>query len=155
MFLLPVFLSRKSLRGYVFVVVFACSLAAFTLTPISITDTVARTPLKAQKPLSPYLLLGYQAHWPKPAAESPSPHDDSSTTEDSNIIIHPESTPTIPHQPLSPRPTHTFRSDGLLQVNPDARHPILDLIARAEDEWNTKLARASRTLPDAGTSIWL
>ncbi|KAG0702517.1 glycosyl transferase family 90-domain-containing protein, partial [Suillus ampliporus] len=47
------------------------------------------------------------------------------------------------------RPAHTFRPDGLLQVNPGGRHPILDLIARAEEEWDAKLAHASQTLPEA------
>ncbi|OJA16615.1 hypothetical protein AZE42_10761, partial [Rhizopogon vesiculosus] len=51
---------------------------------------------------------------------------------------------------LPPHPTwHIFRPDCLLQVNPDARHPILDLSARAEKEWNTNLSRAGRTLLDA------
>ncbi|OAX38104.1 hypothetical protein K503DRAFT_783152 [Rhizopogon vinicolor AM-OR11-026] len=49
---------------------------------------------------------------------------------------------------LPPHPTHTSRPDGLLQVNPDARHPILDLSARAEEEWNINLPHASRILPN-------
>jgi hypothetical protein len=54
-----------------------------------------------------------------------------------------QSTPSTPQQPLPPHPTHTSRPDGLLQVNPDARHPILDLSARAEEEWNINLPHAS------------
>ncbi|KAG2123705.1 glycosyltransferase family 90 protein [Suillus cothurnatus] len=55
----------------------------------------------------------------------------------------------ISTEPPPPRPTHIFRPDGLLQVNPGGRHPILDLIDHAEKEWDAKLARASKTLPDA------
>ncbi|OAX38718.1 hypothetical protein K503DRAFT_137939 [Rhizopogon vinicolor AM-OR11-026] len=68
---------------------------------------------------------------------------------DSSTIIYPESTPHTPQQPLPPRPTHTFKPDGLLPVSPDARHPVLDLSARVEEEWNANLARASRIFPDA------
>ncbi|OAX33459.1 hypothetical protein K503DRAFT_869538 [Rhizopogon vinicolor AM-OR11-026] len=82
-------------------------------------------------------------------------HDHSSATRleayDSSTILYPESIPPTPQQPLPPRPAHTFCPDGLLQVNLDARYPILDLIACADvdSEWNTNLTRASRTLPDA------
>ncbi|EJT99491.1 hypothetical protein DACRYDRAFT_69191 [Dacryopinax primogenitus] len=44
---------------------------------------------------------------------------------------------------------HTYLANGLLQVNPRGRHPIYDLITRSEREWEAKLARQSRTLPDA------
>ncbi|KAF9032264.1 hypothetical protein BDZ89DRAFT_1131403 [Hymenopellis radicata] len=43
---------------------------------------------------------------------------------------------------------HTY-ADGLLVVNPHGRHPIFDLIARAELEWKEKQKRASRTLDEA------
>ena len=145
MFSLPVLHSRRSLQGYIFIVIFACTLAGYTLSPISIhaSETVDHTALKAQKSPSPHLILGYDAHRLDPAG--------ASHLEDEFSTIHPESIPLTPQQLLPPRPTpsHTFRPDGLLLVNPDARHPILDLIARAEDEWNDKLARASRTLPAA------
>ncbi|OAX34160.1 hypothetical protein K503DRAFT_803815, partial [Rhizopogon vinicolor AM-OR11-026] len=68
---------------------------------------------------------------------------------DSITTIYPESTPSTPEKPLPPRPAHTFLPDGLLQVNPGTRHPILELIACADEEWNTNPTRASRTLPDA------
>ncbi|OAX34355.1 hypothetical protein K503DRAFT_785834 [Rhizopogon vinicolor AM-OR11-026] len=67
---------------------------------------------------------------------------------DSSTMIYLESAPSTPQQPLQPHPTHTSRPDGLLQVNPDARHPILDLNACAEEEWNINLTHASRILPD-------
>lgn len=43
---------------------------------------------------------------------------------------------------------HTYRSDGLLEVNLDGPHPIFELVNRAEQEWNAKLARASKTLEE-------
>lgn len=131
---LPI-LGRKSFRTYVFLVVFVCTLTAFTPAPTSI----GTAPFKAHKSQR---LFGYK---PNPAAEPPAPHLEYHVHTDT------EPAPSTPEQPLvpPPRPTHTFRPDGLLQVNPDARHPILDLIDRAEHDWNAKLARASRTLPDA------
>ncbi|KAG6907688.1 hypothetical protein DXG01_007791 [Tephrocybe rancida] len=44
---------------------------------------------------------------------------------------------------------HVYSPNGLLQVNPDGIHPILALIRSAEDEWDRKLDRASRTLEEA------
>ncbi|KAG6896300.1 hypothetical protein C0992_009253 [Termitomyces sp. T32_za158] len=44
---------------------------------------------------------------------------------------------------------HIYSSSGLLHVNPDGIHPILALIKDAEDEWDGKLDRASRTLEEA------
>jgi len=37
----------------------------------------------------------------------------------------------------------------LLFVNPNGPHPIFELIRKAEQEWNTKIKRASKTLDDA------
>ncbi|KAH0581650.1 hypothetical protein H2248_011347 [Termitomyces sp. 'cryptogamus'] len=44
---------------------------------------------------------------------------------------------------------HVYSPNGLLHVNPDGIHPVLALIRRAEDEWDRKLDRASRTLEEA------
>lgn len=44
---------------------------------------------------------------------------------------------------------HYYGDDGLLVVNPNGRHPILDLMERAEEAWSKKLGRASKTLPEA------
>ena len=44
---------------------------------------------------------------------------------------------------------HIYRDDGLLQVNPDAPHPIFNLMERSEAAWNKKLKRASKKLDDA------
>lgn len=46
-------------------------------------------------------------------------------------------------------PSHTYRVDGLLQVNPHGPHPIYELIDRAERFWDAKLQRASKTLNQA------
>jgi len=39
----------------------------------------------------------------------------------------------------------------LLEVNEQGPHPIYELIAQAEKEWEGKLARASKTLEQAVT----
>jgi hypothetical protein len=44
---------------------------------------------------------------------------------------------------------HKFLSNGLLQVVPEGRHPIFELMERGEQEWNEKLARSSRSLDEA------
>ncbi|KAG6884642.1 hypothetical protein C0993_009359, partial [Termitomyces sp. T159_Od127] len=44
---------------------------------------------------------------------------------------------------------HTYRADGLLEVNPDGPHPIYGLVRDARGRWNKKLARASRSLEQA------
>ncbi|KAI6032593.1 glycosyl transferase family 90-domain-containing protein, partial [Pisolithus orientalis] len=42
-------------------------------------------------------------------------------------------------------PSHFFRPDGLLLLNPDGRHPVYDLTERAEAAWKAKLGQASTT----------
>ncbi|PVF92131.1 hypothetical protein CPB86DRAFT_718049 [Serendipita vermifera] len=44
---------------------------------------------------------------------------------------------------------HQLKDTGLLEVNPEGRHPIFDLISRAEKAWDEKLSRQSRTLAEA------
>ncbi|KZO90802.1 glycosyltransferase family 90 protein [Calocera viscosa TUFC12733] len=44
---------------------------------------------------------------------------------------------------------HRYLPNGLLEVNPAGRHPMYDLIERAEQEWEEKLARASTTIEQA------
>ena len=44
---------------------------------------------------------------------------------------------------------HVWRLDGLLEVNPQGRHPIYDLVKKAKKQWNAKVARQSKTLRDA------
>jgi hypothetical protein len=54
------------------------------------------------------------------------------------------------HQPIpSPPADHYYGDDGLLVVNPNGTHPIFELIERAEEAWEKKLGRASKTLGEA------
>ncbi|KAH0578976.1 hypothetical protein H2248_003152 [Termitomyces sp. 'cryptogamus'] len=45
--------------------------------------------------------------------------------------------------------SHTYRDDGILEVNPDGSHPIYELIELANARWKSKLSRASKTLDEA------
>jgi hypothetical protein len=47
------------------------------------------------------------------------------------------------------RAEHKYRSDGILEVNPNGKHPIYELIDSAEARWKRKLARQSKTLKQA------
>ncbi|KAG2068530.1 hypothetical protein BDR04DRAFT_770499 [Suillus decipiens] len=53
--------------------------------------------------------------------------------------------------PTQPPPLgdHHYGDNGLLVVNPNGPHPILELIERAEEAWAKKLGRASKTLGEA------
>jgi hypothetical protein len=44
---------------------------------------------------------------------------------------------------------HTYRKDGLLELNPRGPHPIFELISRAEANWEAKMNKASKTLEEA------
>ena len=44
---------------------------------------------------------------------------------------------------------HAYRPDGLLDVNPKGKHPILELIERSETQWKRRLERQSKTLEEA------
>jgi hypothetical protein len=126
----PFRIARRSLRTYIFLVTFAATFILFSLAP---TESVISTgPLTTAAAYLPK--LAHQVRWSTPGPKS-NPWDLDSDN------LYPE--------PPPPRPTHIFRPDGLLQVNPGGRHPILDLIDHAEREWDAKLARASKTLPDA------
>lgn len=46
---------------------------------------------------------------------------------------------------------HKYHADGLLETVAAGRHPVYDLIARAEKDWDAKQKRTSRTLPEAVT----
>jgi hypothetical protein len=48
-----------------------------------------------------------------------------------------------------PTPRHLYKKNGLLEVNPEAPHPIYELMQRGEDLWRAKLARSSKTLEQA------
>lgn len=61
----------------------------------------------------------------------------------------PKPPPSYGYKPQSRRASHTYRSDGFLEVNPNGTHPIFDLITRAENDWHKKLRRASATFQEA------
>ncbi|KAF9481733.1 hypothetical protein BDN70DRAFT_830395 [Pholiota conissans] len=65
----------------------------------------------------------------------------------------PSQTPTVnvaqPQRQERPLGKHRYRPNGLLEVNQDGPHPIYELIARAERDWEAKLQRASKTLEEA------
>jgi hypothetical protein len=44
---------------------------------------------------------------------------------------------------------HTYLPNGLLRFNPNGPHPVLELMKSAEEKWQKKLDRASRTLEEA------
>ncbi|KAF8487537.1 glycosyl transferase family 90-domain-containing protein [Gautieria morchelliformis] len=46
---------------------------------------------------------------------------------------------------------HVYRPDGLLEVNPKGKHPIVELIERSDAQWKSKLDRQSKTLTQAVT----
>ncbi|KAJ8518174.1 hypothetical protein ONZ45_g4698 [Pleurotus djamor] len=73
--------------------------------------------------------------------------------EDVHPVPPPKLPPVVEDEVVQKKPLglHEFRPDGLLEVNPDAAHPIYDLISRAEERWNDKLSRASKTLGEAVT----
>ena len=63
---------------------------------------------------------------------------------------HPFHLPPVFHfDDVHPIAEHAFTGDGRLLVNPDAPHPIFQLIRDAEAAWDAKLARASKTLDEA------
>lgn len=80
----------------------------------------------------------------------PSSLTESIATTTVTVFAHETATPSaIDHGVEEPLQSHTFRPDGLLEVNADGRHPIYDLIERAETEWDNKLRRQSKTLDEA------
>ena len=44
---------------------------------------------------------------------------------------------------------HRYRNDGLLEVNFNGSHPILELIEKGQRDWKDKLIRSSKTLEEA------
>ncbi|KAJ8507642.1 hypothetical protein ONZ45_g10011 [Pleurotus djamor] len=49
----------------------------------------------------------------------------------------------------SPPKAHIYRQDGLLEAGTTGKHPVLELIQKAEKEWKEKQKRASRSLSQA------
>lgn len=101
----------------------------------------------------------------------PSPFFQSSLSHDtdSEVPFGPPPSPTASHHDFDPshehppnqqffginerkskgKPEHHYRDDGLVEVNPEAPHPIFELIQKAEKEWEEKKKRASTTLDEA------
>lgn len=75
--------------------------------------------------------------------------DVDSTHWGSGHLPHEKGAPVELPPSKSRMPNHVYRADGLVEVNPEGRHPIYDLISRAEKEWKDKLDRQSRHLADA------
>ncbi|TDL20413.1 hypothetical protein BD410DRAFT_772680 [Rickenella mellea] len=94
--------------------------------------------------LSITLLLRY-GYWvlPKPYSKTKIPRPPGYATSTLNSPSPPKA-----KEPVQ-RAAHVFRSDGLLEVNPNGSHPIFTLIKAAEAEWTSKLHRASRTIDQA------
>jgi hypothetical protein len=65
---------------------------------------------------------------------------------DPGPTTHPRQQDPLTNEPLQ---QHHYRSDGLLEVNPNGPHPIFELIRNAEAEWEAKLSRSSKTLAQA------
>lgn len=53
-----------------------------------------------------------------------------------------------PTQHHSPFLQHEFRRAGLLKVNPEGRHPIINLIKRAKREQERRISEASKSLDE-------
>jgi len=76
------------------------------------------------------------------------PQGQQQSFQDSPYKLYGEPTaPTLNSPPILGK--HRFRADGLVEVNEDGAHPIYELISRAEQEWEKKLKRASKTLAQA------
>ncbi|KAI5988277.1 glycosyl transferase family 90-domain-containing protein [Pisolithus orientalis] len=106
-------------------------LAKYTVTVVCCAVTVLLTAF-------PTLLGGSNAYLQVFSVVDFSPpkdHDASPVTHNSRPIFSLEK--------------HTYTSDGLLIVNPNGPHPIFELMQNAEASWNSKLARASKTLAEA------
>lgn len=79
-------------------------------------------------------------------------HDVPISIQKTPILTHCQTSTnnsTLAPKPAEPLGVHTYLPNGLLQFNPDAPHPVLELIRNAEEEWQKKVDGASRTLEDA------
>ncbi|KAF4585112.1 Glycosyltransferase Family 90 domain containing protein [Pleurotus pulmonarius] len=57
--------------------------------------------------------------------------------------------PVVAEMPQKPLGQHTFLPNGMLEVNPEGAHPIYTLVKDAEERWNEKVSRASKSLEEA------
>jgi hypothetical protein len=82
-------------------------------------------------------------------ARQTKPKADPQTANATGVRLRVERPTPSPSPRADPSPAHTWRPDGKVIVNHDAPHPIFELIKRAEEEWESKLKRASKTLEEA------
>lgn len=75
-------------------------------------------------------------HWPAP---TPSPHD-------ADVVDVPTGSEPLYH---ATNGYYVLPSDAGADSSPPRRHPIFELMEKAEAEWDAKVARQSRTLADA------
>jgi hypothetical protein len=75
------------------------------------------------------------------------------TIATATVTIYAQETTVLPcsleHEVEKLLQPHWFRAGGLLEVNPNGRHPIYDLIERAKAEWDKKLRKQSKSLDEA------
>lgn len=124
--------SRRSRR---MVILAVCATAAFFIGQWSKPGLLRRASESERQNLGAHDGDGHQA----PYVPSSSTTSASSTSK----LEKPHGktkTKTLPHR---------YRSDGLLEVNPNGTHPIFELINNAEATWQTKHKTASETLEDA------
>ena len=65
-----------------------------------------------------------------------------------SVDPQPVCVPRTPKKPAVLLP-HTYRDDGILEVNPNGGHPIFEMIELANARWKSKLSRASKTFDEA------
>ncbi|KAF5354282.1 hypothetical protein D9756_007151 [Leucocoprinus leucothites] len=99
--------------------------------------------------LSVGLLYAFHEDGPKTPKFIPRPFRTVTETVTHTVSVINVLTP-VPTPPTKPRPEeHIYRPDGLLEVNYNGSHPILELIREAERKWEEKLQRASKSLTEA------
>lgn len=76
-------------------------------------------------------------------------HPDPSKNQNQNPQLKAQQPPSPPYPPPSKPNLHSYRQDGLLEVNPKGKHPIYELIERAEIQWKRKIQKQSKTFEDA------
>ncbi|KAF8487546.1 glycosyl transferase family 90-domain-containing protein [Gautieria morchelliformis] len=101
------------------------------------------------------ILLIAIVFWPQKRSTRPSPtrqkRPDASVLHQARAFADVPVPPKKRKQQRTPaQPAeHVYRTDGLLDVNPKGKHPILELIDRSETQWKRKLERQSKTLKQA------
>ena len=84
-----------------------------------------------------------------PTLQDPVDLDDLSEHDDDYSLAEDEGLYGDDKSGLGLGSSHLYRSDGLLEVNPDGPHPIYELVNMAEARWSEKHRKASKTLAAA------